>query len=545
VDRARTEEPAVLTVRGLTVEVGGQTIVEGASLDIRPGDKVGLVGRNGAGKTTLLKVLGGAATPKAGAVQRASASGYLSQDPRADAVPDATICMTHVLSGRGLDALAIRMEKARVALEEDPSAENIHAFSDTLERFEAAGGYEAESEVRKLAAGVGLADDRLDLHLGALSGGERRRLELVRILFAGSELLLLDEPTNHLDVNARAWLLRLLRSYRGALIVVSHDLDLLDDAITRVVHVDREAEGAIGVLVEYKGTYSQYLTARDRDEERQRNLAKRQQAEITRLSTLANQMRGQTAKRARVARNLDNRVQRLQAKQTDAPVKRRRMTLKLPTPPQSARTVLTASEIWKAYGTLDVLTDLSFDIGRGERLLVMGRNGAGKTTLLKILADRIPSDIGEVVLGTSVSAGYYAQEHEGIVAGRTLLEHMRDASDVPVGELRGLLGMFGLTGEKADQDAGTLSGGEKTKLALAQLVAGRHNLLLLDEPTNNLDPPSRTATGKALASWPGTMIVVSHDTEFVHALDPDRVLLLPDGVLDYFEESMLELVDIA
>ena len=141
----------MLTVRGLTVEVGGQTIVEGASLDIRPGDKVGLVGRNGAGKTTLLKVLGGAATPKAGAVQRASASGYLSQDPRADAVPDATICMTHVLSGRGLDALAIRMEKARVALEEDPSAENIHAFSDTLERFEAAGGYEAESEVRKLA----------------------------------------------------------------------------------------------------------------------------------------------------------------------------------------------------------------------------------------------------------------------------------------------------------------------------------------------------------------------------------------------------------
>jgi ATPase subunit of ABC transporter with duplicated ATPase domains len=535
----------VLTVRSLTVEVGGQTIVEGASLEIRPGDKVGLVGRNGAGKTTLLKVLGGAAPPKSGAVQRASASGYLSQDPRADAVPDSTICMAHVLSGRGLDDLADRMEKARIALEEDPSSENIHRYSDELERFEAAGGYEAESQVRKLAAGIGLADDRLDLHLGALSGGERRRLELVRILFAGSELLLLDEPTNHLDADARAWLLRLLRSYRGALLVVSHDLDLLDDAITRVVHVDREAEGAIGALVEYKGTYSQYLTARDRDEERQRNVAKRQTAEIARLSTLANQMRGQTAKRARVARNLDNRVQRIRSEQTDAPVKRRRMTLKLPTPPRSARTVLTASEIWKAYGTLDVLTDLNFDIGRGERLLVMGRNGAGKTTLLRILAGNLAPDIGEVVLGTSVSAGYYAQEHEGIIAGVSLLEHMRESSDVSLGELRGLLGMFGLTGDKADQDAGTLSGGEKTKLALAQLVAGRHNLLLLDEPTNNLDPPSRTATGKALASWPGTMIVVSHDTEFVHALDPDRVLLLPDGVLDYFEESMLDLVDIA
>ena len=144
-----------------------------------------------------------------------------------------------------------------------------------------------------------------------------------------------------------------------------------------------------------------------------------------------------------------------------------------------------------------------------------------------------------------MSAGYYAQEHEGIVAGRSLLEHMREASDASLGELRGLLGMFGLTGDKVFQDAGTLSGGEKTKLALAQLVAGRHNLLLLDEPTNNLDPTSRTATGEALASWPGTMIVVSHDTEFVHALDPDRVLLMPDGALDYFEDSMLELVDIA
>ena len=176
----------------------------------------------------------------------------------------------------------------------------MHQYFAAQERFEAEGGYAAESEVRKLAAGVGLADDRLDLTLGALSGGERRRLELVRILFAGSDLLLLDEPTNHLDADARDWLLKFLRSYRGALLVVSHDLDLLDDAITRVLHIDREGEDAAGTLVEYKGTYSQYLTARDRDEERLANQAKRQASEIARLSTLANTMRGQTAKRARV-----------------------------------------------------------------------------------------------------------------------------------------------------------------------------------------------------------------------------------------------------
>ncbi len=319
----------MLTVRDLTVEVGGTTIVRGVSLDIRAGEKVGLVGRNGAGKTTLLRVLGGATTPKSGRVQRAPATGYLSQDPRLDAHAD-TNCIAHVLSGRGLDALQDALDKARIAMEESRSAEHMDRFFAAQEAFEAADGYAAESEVCKLAAGVGLAEDRLHLTLGALSGGERRRLELVRILFAGSDLLLLDEPTNHIDAAARDWLLKLLRSYRGALLVVSHDLDLLDDAITRVVHLDRDTDSATGEIIEYKGTYSAYLTARDRDEERLAQQAKRQASEQARLSTLANQMRGQTAKRARVAKNLDKRVARLEAQRVHAPTKRRRLDLKFP-----------------------------------------------------------------------------------------------------------------------------------------------------------------------------------------------------------------------
>jgi ATPase subunit of ABC transporter with duplicated ATPase domains len=538
-------DQSVLTARDLTVEIGAKTIVDGISLRIVAGEKVGLVGRNGAGKTTLLRVLGGAASPKSGTVRRPGATGYLSQDPRTDAVPDDTGCLGHVLAGRGLDRLQDDLEKARVRLDEDASSANVSRFAELLERFERAGGYAAESEVRRLAAGVRLPDDRLDLTLGALSGGERRRLELVRILFAGSELLLLDEPTNHLDADARAWLLDLLRSYRGALVVVSHDLDLLDDSITRVLHVDRPSEDAPGLLVEYKGTYSQYLAARESDEERLAKTAKRQAAEITRLSTLADAMRGQTQKRARVARTLDTRVRRLEAARVDAPKKRRSLNVRFPTPPRAARTVLTATELWKSFGTLDVFEDLSFDVGRGERLLVMGLNGAGKTTLLKVLEGRLAPELGEVTLGTNVSLGYYAQEHEGIRPGNTLLEHMRDASALGDGELRALLGMFDLTAGKAFQDAATLSGGEKTKLALAQLVAGRHNLLLLDEPTNNLDPTARAATGTALAGWPGTMIVVSHDVEFVKRLAPDRVLLMPEGTLDFFDDSMLDYVGLA
>ncbi|MGQ0804946.1 MAG: ABC-F family ATP-binding cassette domain-containing protein [Actinomycetota bacterium] len=535
----------MLIARNLAVEIGAQTIVDGVDLHVGAGEKVGLVGRNGAGKTTLLRALGGAEPPKAGLVRRPAATGYLAQDPRTDVVADDVTCLAHVLEGHGLARLQDQLEKARVGLEEDASTANVNRYSHLHERFDAAGGYSAESEVRRLAAGVGLGADRLDLRLGALSGGERRRLELVRILFTGSELLLLDEPTNHLDADARDWLLKLLRSYRGALVVVSHDLDLLDDAITRVIHIDREIEDGPGTLFEYKGTYSQYLTARDQDEVRLRKLRARQDADIARLTTLANTMRGQTVKRARQAKSLDTRVQRMTRQRVDAPKRRRSLRLRFPTPPRSGRTALAATELWKTFGPLDVFSDVSFDVERGERLLVMGLNGAGKTTLLRVLAGRVVPDLGEVELGTNVSVGYYAQEHEGIQAGRTLLEHVRDSSNGTERDLRALLGMFGLSGEKAFQDAATLSGGEKTKLALAQLVAGRHNLLLLDEPTNNLDPPARTATGEALSAWPGTMIVVSHDVEFVRALAPDRALLMPEGTVDYFDDEMLPLVELA
>ena len=535
----------MLTVRDLVVEVGAKTIVDGATFQVRAGEKVGLVGRNGAGKTTLFRVLGGADRAKSGSVERIGATGYLSQDPRRDRVSDETRCLDHVLSGRGLDAAAAELDRLRLALEADPSERNITRFTDAQERFEISGGYAAESEVRRLVDGLGLRPDRLDLHIGALSGGERRRLELARILFAGSDMLLLDEPTNHLDADARDWLLKFLRAYRGALMVISHDLDLLDEAITRVVHLDREAEEASGEIVEYRGTYSQYLVARERDEERLTKLAERQQSEIKRLSNLADSMRGQTAKRARVAKNLDNRADRLKAAKVDAPTARRTLALRFPPPPDCGRTVLTVNELWKSYGAVDVFADVNFDVGRGERLLVMGLNGAGKTSLLKILAGESDCDAGEVEFGLHVSAGYYAQEHEGIEDGKSLLDHMRRDSDLGDEGLRALMGMFGLTGDKVFQDAGTLSGGEKTKLALAQLVAGKHNLLLLDEPTNNLDPMSRTATGEALASWPGTMIIVSHDVEFVEALAPDRILLMPDGQLDYFSADALELVALA
>ncbi|MGE3621271.1 MAG: ABC-F family ATP-binding cassette domain-containing protein [Acidimicrobiia bacterium] len=536
----------MLQVRELSVEVGGSVVLEGASFSLRSRDKVGIVGRNGAGKTSLLKVLGGAAEPFSGIVHRSGGLGYLPQDPRLEGVPDDRLALAHVLSGRGLDVAAARLEHLRRRMEDDPTADAVARFTRAEDRFRHEGGYAADAEVRRLAAGLGLDPDRLDQPVGALSGGQRRRVEIARILFAGSDLLLLDEPTNHLDTDARAWLLSFLRQYKGALLVISHDLDLLDEAITRVLHLDRPGDDVVGDLVEYKGTYSEYVRARALDEARQAKLAERQDAEIARLRTLADKLRHSTEAMARKAQTLDTRVARLRRGKVDAPTAQRSVHVRFPDPPPAGRTVLTVEGLAQRYGALEVFDDVRFDVGRGERLLVMGLNGAGKTSLLRILAGTTSPAAGTFAWGHQVVPGYYAQEHEGITPGRSILDHLR--GEVPGAtdpQLRSIAGGLGLTGDKAHQDAGTLSGGEKTKLALAILVAGRHNVLLLDEPTNNLDPGSRDAVGAALREWPGTIVLVSHDVAFVRELAPDRVLLMPDGTIDHFDDGYLDLVELA
>lgn len=529
----------MLQARALSVEVGGRCTLAEASFSLRAGDTVGLVGRNGVGKTSLLKVLAGEAPTAGGVVLRSDALGYLPQDPKPRGKVAETTSLSHVLSGRGLDTAAHRLEVLRSRVDADPTDANVAKYGRAEEKFRFDRGYAGESEARRLAHGLGLPDDRLDLPLTALSGGERRRVELARILFAGSELLLLDEPTNHLDTDAKQWLLKFLRSYRGALLVVSHDLQLLDEGITRVLHLGN------GELTEYRGTYSQYLASRAADEERLRRVVAQQQSEIKRLKGLADTMRGQTEKRAKTAKALDTRVARLRRDALGGPKRESGILVRFPEPPRPGAVVLRVEGLKKGYGGPPVFADITFEVGRAERLLVMGLNGAGKTSLMRILAARAEADAGTIQLGHKVSVGYYAQEHEGIVPGRSVLSHLADQASLPSQEQRNLLGTFGLRGEIAHQDAGTLSGGEKTKLALAQLVGGRHNTLLLDEPTNNLDPPSREAIGDALSRWPGAIVLVSHDADFVARLAPDRVLLMPEGDLDYWSEDLLDLVELA
>jgi len=538
----------MLQVQSLTVEVGGKNVVHDATFTVMARDKVGIVGRNGAGKTSMFKVLGGESDPAAGKVMRTGAYGYLSQDPRTSKEQELRSAISHILSGRNIDADLVRLEKLRIAMEESPDTKNVAKFVKAEEEFTMKGGYSADSEARSIAAGLGVKAERLDLALGVLSGGERRRIELARILFAGSDMLLLDEPTNHLDIDAKTWLLNFLRNYKGALLVISHDLELLDEAITRVIHLDRPDEDDTGMVYEYRGTYSQYKRSRAEDEARAEKKAMMQAKEVNRLQEVVDRF-GAKASKATMAHSIEKRIARIESEGSGVRKKDRVLHVKFPEPPQSGVTVVTTKGLSKGYGGPPVFEDVSFDLGRGERLLVLGLNGAGKTSLLRILAGATQANIGDIEWGYNVAVGYFAQEHDTIDPEQSLMWHMRrelpNGSGLTETQLRALLGMFGLQGSKVFQESGSLSGGEKTKLTLAMLMVGRNNVLLLDEPTNNLDPASREAVAEALENWPGAIIMVSHDEDFVKRVVPTKVLLMPDGQVDYYSKEWLELVSLS
>ena len=538
----------MIQVQGISVEVGGRLVVENASFSVMPRDKVGIVGRNGAGKTSLFKVLGGSVEPHGGKILRKGAFGYLPQDPKIPGSREQHSAISHILSGRNIDEELTRIEKLRLTMEESPSTQNIAKFSKAEDDFASKGGYAAESEARSIAAGLGLKPDRLNLPIHVLSGGERRRVELTRILFAGSDMLLLDEPTNHLDVDAKTWLLGFMRDYRGALLVISHDLDLLDEAITRVLHLDRPQEDSVGELIEYRGTYTQYKTSRAGDEARLVKKAATQQKEIDRLQGVVDRF-GAKATKAAMAHSIEKRIARIEQTKVEVSEGDRVLKVRFPDPPHCGMTVIEAKGLSKKFSGPAIFDKVDFDLGKGERLLVLGLNGAGKTTLLRMLAKEMMPNSGSFEFGYQVNAGYYAQEHDNLDPQASLIDHMRRVAPVSLGltesQLRGMLGMFGLSGSKVFQESATLSGGEKTKLALAMLMVGRNNLLLLDEPTNNLDPPSRQSVADALSNWKGAIILVSHDTEFVEQLAPTKVLLLPDGQVDYFSNEWLDLVSLA
>ncbi|MGK2348043.1 ABC-F family ATP-binding cassette domain-containing protein [Actinomyces sp. W5033] len=552
----------VINVQDLTMRIGARQLVAGASYRVDKGMRIGLVGRNGAGKTTMTKLLAAQSVAQGtsqavadadeahglqavdydGTISCNGSVGYLPQDTKVGDLEE--VARDRILSARGIDALLARIRKAEERIsttQGDAMAKALDRYTRLDHEFTMAGGYAAAGEASRIAAALGLPDRVLNQPVGTLSGGQRRRVELARVLFQQPDTLLLDEPTNHLDHDSVLWLRDHLRTYAGGFIVISHDVELLRDTVNQVMYLDANR----GVLDVYHLGWDAYLRQRAEDEARRRKERANAERKAAALRAQGEKMRAKATK-AVAAQQMLRRAERLLEDLDDQRAADKVAHLRFPDPAPCGKTPLRASRLSKAYGSLEVFSGVDLAIDRGSRVVILGLNGAGKTTMLRILAGVETPDSGEVVPGHGLKIGYYAQEHETIDTGRTVVENLRRAApDMDDTQVRSVLGSFLFSGADADKPARVLSGGEKTRLALAILVVSSANVLLLDEPTNNLDPASREEILRALGTFEGAVVLVTHDEGAVQALEPDRVLLLPDGDEDLWGEEYLELVTLA
>ncbi|MEJ4100059.1 ABC-F family ATP-binding cassette domain-containing protein [Corynebacterium mastitidis] len=542
----------MIVTNDLEVRVGARTLLTapGQHLRVQAGDRIGLVGRNGAGKTTTMRILAGETQPYGGSVTVSGEVGYLPQDSREGNIEQTA--RDRVLSARGLDRIRASMIRQQEIMEgEDEAARDkaIGKYSRLEEQYHALGGYEADSEAAQICDNLGLPARILDQELRTLSGGQRRRVELAQILFAATAgsgksatTLLLDEPTNHLDADSITWLRGFLRKHEGGLIMISHDVELLDDVCNKIWYLDTvRAEADV-----YNMGFSKYKDARALDEARRRRERANAEKRASALRTQAEKL-GAKATKAKAAKQMAARAERMIDALDEVRVADKVAHISFPEPAPCGKTPMFAKGLTKMYGSLEVFAGIDLAIDKGSRVVVLGFNGAGKTTLLKLLAGVERTDgEGGIVTGHGLKVGYFAQEHDTIDPAKSVWQNTIDACpEAGEQDLRGLLGAFMFSGEKLEQPAGTLSGGEKTRLALATLVSSRANVLLLDEPTNNLDPISREQVLDALRSYTGAVVLVTHDPGAVRALEPERVIVLPDGTEDLWGDEYMEIVELA
>ena len=476
-----------IEAQGLEIQIGARTLLlHPTNFHVAKGDKIGLVGRNGAGKTTLTRVITGDMLPTAGKVRVSGKLGYLPQDTHA-ADPEQT-ALDRMMSARDIASIIKRIRKAEKEMTDpdpDVMTKAMNRYDKAMQDFEKAGGYAAQSEATAMAASLGLPQEVMGQQLGTLSGGQRRRIELARILFSDADTLILDEPTNHLDADSLEWL---------------------------------------------------------GDEERRRREREVAEKKAERLMQQGIRLHAKDTK-AVAAQNMMRRAEKLLENTSEAQKKEKVADIRFPEPAPCGRTPIMAKDISKAYGSNIVFAGVHLAIDKGSRVVILGYNGAGKTTTLRLLAHLEDPDTGSVEYGHGCKIGYFAQEHDTLDLDATVLQNLiHVAPELDDTQARSILGSFLFSGDDALKPARVLSGGEKTRLALATLVTSRANVLLLDEPTNNLDPASRDEILKAIAKYEGAIVLVTHDEGAVEALNPERVLLMPDGDEDLWNDSYLDLV---
>ncbi len=520
----------MIRIDAISKQNGHQILFIEASAALQRGEKIGLVGPNGSGKTSLFRMITGEDLPDEGqvSVDRGVTIGYFSQD-----VGEMSGCssVAEVMNGAGpVSEVMAQLRELETAMGDPDQADRmdeiIEHYGEAQGRFEELGGYALEGRAREVLAGLSFSEEMMDGDVGALSGGWKMRVALARILLMRPDCMLLDEPSNHLDIESLIWLEDFLKAYEGALLMTSHDRAFMNRIVTKIIEIDG------GSLNSFSGDYEFYEAQRAQNEKQQQAQFERQQAMLAKEIKFIERFKA----RASHAAQVQSRVKKLdKIERVEPPKRRQSVAFEFAPAPRSGEDVVTLKSVNKSYGPRIIYEELDFLIRRKERWCVMGVNGAGKSTLLKLVVGSTSPDQGDVILGGSVKMGYFAQHAMEVLDGDLTIFEQLEASFPQAGQgsLRALAGCFGFSGDDIEKKCRVLSGGEKARLVMAQLLYDPPNFLVLDEPTNHLDLATKEMLIEALTHYEGAMLFVSHDRHFLAALSNRVLELTPDGIHKY------------
>ncbi len=528
-----------MNIKNLTMSFGVQEIFDDVNLQIKDNEKVGIIGMNGAGKSTFFKLVMGKLEPDSGRIilKPGTRIGFLPQ-VISDEIPSMEISVfDYLLDGRPIKKLEQELSEAytEASIETDEKKlkfimKRIGKLQEKLEYYEV---YNAENILLKIVTGMNIDSDLLDMQLCNLSGGQKSKIAFARLLYSNPEILLLDEPTNHLDVDTKEYIINYLRNYNGTILVISHDIDFLDQVTTQTLYVDK----ATHKMELYPGNYEKYMKIRNERLKTLERIHDKQEKEEEKLKKIIAKYIGGNEKKARIAKDRQKKLARLEENKVVLEQKQKVAHFKIKINHPSGVVPIKCENVKFGYKEDHILIDnLTFDLGRGEKFLIVGENGVGKSTLLKLIVGQLKPMLGEIVLNQKTEIGYYAQEHELLDNEKIILENF-EGTGLSTKELRSFLGNFLFHGEDVYKKVAVLSPGERSRVALAKLALTGANLLILDEPTNHLDPQTQEMIAQTFKDYEGTMLVVSHNVDFVDNLGVERMLMLPSGEIRYYDKD--------
>ena len=533
-----------MNVKNLSMSFGTQELFNDVNIQIDENEKVGVVGLNGAGKTTLFKIMLGKEQADAGKIvfNNNARVEWLPQVIEDDISSDEITTLEYLLSARPIEKLSKKLQICYESLSINMSEQEQNKIYNQIDKLQKKlnywDQYNAENTLLKIIDGMKLESELLDKKIRELSGGQKSKVAFAKLLYSNPEVMLLDEPTNHLDKEAKDYVSNYLKSYKGSVYIISHDTDFLNQITTKILYLDKSRK----TFELYDGNYDRFIKLHQEHEKAIERQIKIQEQEEAKIREFINKYASSSGKRKKMAQDREKKLEKLLDNKIESVSKIKDAKIELPINRESSKQPLKVENLYFSYNKdskKPLINNLSFSLTRGEKFLIVGKNGIGKSTLLKLIVGELKADKGDIQIGNKTDIGYYAQEHELLDTSKTIIENFSNVN-ISDSKLRSVLGRFLFTGDDVFKKVQVLSPGERSRVALAKLSLSGSNFLILDEPTNHLDPTTQQIIAETFKDYKGTMLVVSHNPEFVDNLGVERTLVMPTGNVSYYDRDYVE-----